>query len=637
MSVQFGTCHFDGKPVDPADLDEVRPVLAPYGPDGGGFICKDNFAILYRALCATSESHGEVQPHLMRSGGVLTWDGRLDNREELIHLLGGEIKSRSTDLEIVGTAYERWGTDSFRKLIGDWALSIWNATNGTLILAKDFIGARHLYYRVQKNRITWCTLLDPLVLFTDAPLEVEEEYVAGWLSLYPASHLTPYTTIHAVPPSCFVLAEQGTQKIVRYWEFDCSKTIRYRADSEYEEHFRAVFAQAVGRRLRSESPVLAELSGGLDSSSIVCVADRIFAEGTALTTRLDTVSYYDQSEPNWDERPYFAKVEEQRGRTGMHIDVASRLSLVPDHLTPEFLATPHEIQAEKIRRQFGQCLRSNGNRVVLSGIGGDEVLGGVPNAIPELADLLVGCSVSRLARQTTTWALALRRPVLGILCELLHAFLPLSSRSGHLTAAVRWLTPSFIHRNKSALRISHRLRVFGTRPSFQDNLNTLALLQRQFACISLPNNPAYELRYPYLDRSLLEFLYAIPREQIVRPRQRRSLMRRAFVHIVPDEVLNRRRKAFAVRSPLISISQQWDHLLQMTNAMVAGSLGFVDPRSFLDALTEARSGSLTSFLAISRTLTLEYWLRNLRCLRTVVCSSPALANTSQRGGISVFS
>src|SRR6266702_6630587 len=82
-----------------------------------------------------------------------------------------------------------------------------------------------------------------------------------------------------------------------------------------------VFAKAVQRSLRSDRPVLAELSGGRDSTSIVCMADSIIARGTAETPRLDTLSMYDDSEPNWNERPYFTKVEEKRGRTGWHIDV----------------------------------------------------------------------------------------------------------------------------------------------------------------------------------------------------------------------------------------------------------------------------------------------------------------------------
>ena len=86
------------------------------------------------------------------------------------------------------------------------------------------------------------------------------------------------------------------------------------SDAEYEEHFRSVFAQSVRRRLRSDSPILAELSGGMDSSSIVCMADEIISRGQLATPRLDTLSYYDDSEPNWNERPYFSQVEEKRGR-----------------------------------------------------------------------------------------------------------------------------------------------------------------------------------------------------------------------------------------------------------------------------------------------------------------------------------
>lgn len=116
MSVQFGKCNFDGKPVDPEDLAEVRPVLAPYGPDGEGYICKDNLAVLYRAFHTTKESRREVQPHLCPSGAVITWDGRLDNREELIGRLTRETSATSTDLEIVAASYERWGNGFVRQV-----------------------------------------------------------------------------------------------------------------------------------------------------------------------------------------------------------------------------------------------------------------------------------------------------------------------------------------------------------------------------------------------------------------------------------------------------------------------------------------------------------------------------------------
>jgi len=150
MSVQFGKCNFDGRPMDPEDLAEVRPMLAQYGPDGEGYIRKDNLAVLYQAFHTTNESRREVQPHVTASGAVLTWDGRLDNREELIGLLADKTSASSGDLDIVAAAYERWGTDSFAKLVGDWAISIWDAEDRSLILAKDSIGTRHLYYSVEK-------------------------------------------------------------------------------------------------------------------------------------------------------------------------------------------------------------------------------------------------------------------------------------------------------------------------------------------------------------------------------------------------------------------------------------------------------------------------------------------------------
>jgi asparagine synthase (glutamine-hydrolysing) len=186
MSVQFGRCNFDGKPITPVDLEEVRPVLAPYGPDGEGYICQDHIGVLYRAFHTTKESRNEVQPYTSTSGAVITWDGRLDNREELIGLLNQGSLVTSTDLEIVAAGYEQWGTGSFARLIGDWALSIWDARNRCLILAKDFIGTRQLYYSVGRDHVTWCTILDPLVLFAGHSFKLQREYLAGWLAWFPS-------------------------------------------------------------------------------------------------------------------------------------------------------------------------------------------------------------------------------------------------------------------------------------------------------------------------------------------------------------------------------------------------------------------------------------------------------------------
>ena len=179
-----------------------------------------------------------------------------------------------------------------------WALTIWNPQDRMFILAKDFIGTRHLYYLLDKNEIRWSTILDPLVLLAGHTFQLNEVYLAGCLVGHPGAHITPYIGIDAVPPSCYVLITGDEKKICKYWDFDSTKQIVYKTNAEYEEHFRTVFAEAVRRRLRSDSPILSDLSGGMDSSSIVCMADRLIQQGNATPPRLDTVSYYDNSEPN---------------------------------------------------------------------------------------------------------------------------------------------------------------------------------------------------------------------------------------------------------------------------------------------------------------------------------------------------
>ncbi len=411
MSAQFGKFNFDGRPVDSSDLSRVRTLLAPYGPDGEGSLCKGSFGILYRAFNTTEEARRESQPFVSSSGITVTWDGRLDNRAELLKDMQRVLSKEATDVEIVATAYELWGMNSFQKLIGDWALSIWDSLRQTILLARDFIGPRHLYYSFDQESVTWSTILDLFLLFGNKKLQLEEEYIAGWLSWFPKSHLTPFVGIHSVPPACVVQLRNGMRTVTTYWHFDPNKKIRYSSDSEYEEHFRTVFTQSVRRRLRSDRPVIAELSGGMDSSSIVCMADLITSQGDSPTSQFHTVSYYDDSEPNWNERPYFSLVEEQRGQRGCHIEVSSSEACDLTFSGGRAVPVPGLLGgSDEARRKLSKCLAQQGNRVLLSGIGGDEVAGGVPTATQELADLLSSWELKELAHKLKLWALAQRRP-----------------------------------------------------------------------------------------------------------------------------------------------------------------------------------------------------------------------------------
>jgi asparagine synthase (glutamine-hydrolysing) len=629
MSVQFGKVNLDGKPVDPRVLDRVRPLLTPYGPDGEGSLCRDNIEILYRAFQTTKESQNQLQPHIAKSGAVITWDGRLDNRKELIDLFEGELSTESTDLSIVAAAYEHLGADSFRRLIGDWAFSVWDPGTRSLILAKDFVGTRHLYYSIGDDQVTWSTILDPLVLLAGRSLALEEEYIAGWLSYFPAPHLTPYMGIHSVPPSCFVQLGQATRKIRRYWDFEPAKNIRYGSEGEYEEHFRTIFGESVRRRLRSHAPVLAELSGGMDSSSIVCVADDIMARGSGQSPRLDTVSYYDDSEPHWNERAYFAAVETRRGREGCHIPIDSQRELTFDADDGRFAPTPSAYFSAVADATFTNHVWSQGARVLLSGMGGDEVTGGVPTPIPELANLLAQGRIGALARQLRLWALEKRRPWPHLFFETVCAFLPgWTFKTPEHKRPAPWLEPRFITRNRAAVSgYEGRLTLFGPPPSFQENVNTLNTLRRQLACSVTPSEPLLESRFPYLDRDLLEFLYAIPREQLLRPGCRRALVRHALLGIVPGPILERRRKAFVSRGPLVALASHRAGSDGMARNSIGETLGVFDSQRLAEALRQARRGAEVPLVTLIRTLQLECWLRHV-ARHGVVNRLSALAATS---------
>jgi asparagine synthase (glutamine-hydrolysing) len=612
MSVQFGSWNFGYRPVEEMDLSPVRALLAPYGPDGGGSYHSEGVDIVYYALHETEESQREEQPCRTATKRVLTWDGRLDNRMDLLRELSEAFPASIPDVALVAAAYNRWGPGCLRKLIGDWALSVWDPDERKLVLARDFMGTRPLFYSFDRTRVQWCSVLDPLVLFAGHSFPLNREYLAGWFGLFPASHLTPYVGIHAVPPASCVLVRENSLEVKEFWRFASGKTEVYRNDADYEERFRDLFELAVRRRLRSSSPILAELSGGMDSSSIVCMADRILATQGALTPRLDTVSYYSSVEPSWNELPYVSKVEEQRGRQGFHIEVQAEEAFRFDSESECFMATPGSLHpAGRSEGEFMEVLCTNGNRVLLSGIGGDEVLGGAPCPTPQLADLLAGGRLPTLSKQLISWALALRKPLVSLLFETLAIFL----REGSATRSVRppaWLCPSFLDRHSGALRgYPRRAHLSGPRPSFQENLGTIDAMRRQLSCYPLSARPAYQKLYPYLDRDLLEFLFSIPQDQLLRPHQRRSLMRRALSGIVPEELLNRKRKAFVIRGPLLAISSQYGKLEAMTQEMISSSLDIVHPAALVAALQEARAGGQVVVNLFLRVFAMERWLQNV--------------------------
>jgi asparagine synthase (glutamine-hydrolysing) len=613
MSIIFGIRKPEGDLVEVHQLLRLALATERWAPDNTFVQVKGRVGMGFQPYHTHRRSSLEAQPVVDDLGNMVTLDGRIDNHKELCELL--EVhEPNASDSTIVLAAFKRWGEKCFSNVVGDWAITIWSEVERTLYLARDHAGTRTLYFHFESEVCLWSTHLESFC-FDGKAKTLDDEYVACYLSNCPVRDLTPYRGVRAVPPAHVVLVRDGRIYRTAHWAWMAKQTIQYRSDSEYEEHFIDLFRQSIARRTgMGDAPILAQLSGGMDSTAIVCMSDHIRRSTAPDSELLDTLSFYDDSDPNWDERPYFSLVERQRAKTGIHLNLSFLQRTFQPHDTsggsyPLPGADGYTLHLEQLL--YEEAWR-HGYRSILSGIGGDEVLGGVPDALPELADCLVSGNIVRLLQRSLEWCLIDRSPIVhSLLFTVKYAFSlytrPLSRRK---QSVPQWVSARLAR--LCAENVRNDLvgtRRFGIAPHCIDNgLAWWSIME------SLPHlvptllaRPEY--RYPYLDRDLVSYLFSIPREQLLRPGRRRSLMRRALAGIVPPEILERRRKAFQLRGPLSAIRQSRKKIDLLLSTSTIARAGFVDPKQLSATLELIASGNATQWWqALMRAIAFELWL-----------------------------
>ena len=633
MSAQAGIWNFRGEPADRHLLARYSSLSQQLGPDGDFTYSDGAVALVYMPFHTTAESRREKQPYLSRRGFVITWDGRLDNRDELAAELGGQVEGLPTDVSIVAAAFDCWETGCFRRILGDWAMAVWRPLERELCLAVDYLAIRHLFYRITNHTVFWATDLDPLVLLSGTTFHLDDEYIAGFLAADPESHLSPFKEIQEVPAGHFVRIKPGSSSIERFWHPDPKLLIRYNTDAEYEEHFRDVFRRAVRRRLRSDSPILAELSGGIDSSSIVCVADDILAQEGAETPHIDTLSKHDTTEPNGDDWTFFHKIEKSRGRTGHHIDTANLASSRSGLQYDTFAALPGRIGIDRaLEAERAAIIRGGGYRTVLSGIGGDEFLGGIPDPCAQLGDLLFQLKLGGLWRKLIEWSLVKRTPWIQLLASVLIDLLPPVAARHFLREArpENWIDQDFAKRSRiSLLQLGPQETLEFRLPTRRSYFRAVLAMANRMAKRPYLKPALEDTRYPYLDQNLIEFVLAIPATQLLRPGQRRSLQRRSLAGLVPVEVLGRRTKQFAARTPVLAIANRWNELEGIFSQSLSSALGYVDESQFLSAVRAGINGSAIHIVRTVRTISLELWLRDMAARGFLAVPQPAAASAAR--------
>lgn len=406
MSIIFGQLTESASKLRAAGIEDLGERTSLYSSGEMSVLCAERVAMGFQPFHTNPEATSDIQPLQDGDGNLLTFDGRLDNRTQLTHELG-LIQNETTDSAIVLRAFLRWQDGCFARLVGDWALALWSERSRVLYLARDHAGTRTLYYRRQAGSLSWSTYLDSLL---SAGTDLSRDYTVRYLASRPLGNLTPYENILGVRPGHYVRIRDREIVERPHWQAVTGRTVRYKSDSEYEEHFRALLEQSVSRRTEPGTPIVAELSGGMDSSSIVCVSDHVRRSSDPHSRLLDTVSYFDDSEPSLNDAEYYTLVEAYRGKSGIHINTAiSQRTFEPfAEDDPMYPVPGADASFLKREQTFQQALWRKGYRCVLSGVGGDEFLGGVPNHLPELSQYLVSGCLGSLVERTFKWCLAER-------------------------------------------------------------------------------------------------------------------------------------------------------------------------------------------------------------------------------------
>ena len=548
---------------------------------------------------------GDPQAHC----AVLTWDGRVDNRDDLLLRLGHSLGPDTSSAALVLAAYERWGIPGLGSIIGDWSVVIDDPRQRALVLASDFVGVRPLYYHRQRDRVLWSLRFDRIV--AEARIEaIDEHYVAGFLMFGGYPHRTPYAGIHSVPPGHAVRVTGESTSVHPFWTLPTGDVVRYGDERCYDEQLRDLFRNAVAARLQTATPVAAELSGGLDSSSVVCVADSLIRNGVVSVPRLTTISYLHDGSLD---APFIRDVEAFCGFDSVHVSTDAAPVLGTEDITG-----PTPEGSSPLVKAAAAAARQVGATVFLTGQGGDLVMGNWFDDSLQVAGWLRGLRLGRACREAFGWSRVVRKPAASILARGLRAALPVLSHASAIYSVDGLLTadqdtsllPEFCRR--TGIHDPHNVfsrQWLAAPPERRAHFRALTMM-RELRTLQVPAAmEGLDYTHPFTHRPLLEFLLKVPAGVLCRPGEPRRLMRRAFADLWPSRLRTRKSKGlfshqhFAVLMPLASLlleDTQW-HVVQK---------GWVARRSLVSRLERLSRGLDCNHPQLCRIILLEFWMRH---------------------------
>lgn len=617
-------------------VDQLRlmtQMLVHRGPDDGAVWTMPGAGFGHRRLSILDLSEAGRQPMADEDGRhVLVFNGEIFNYTELRDELKGKghaFRSRS-DSEVLLRACIEWGDAVVDRLVGQFAFAFWDVARHRLMLARDHLGVKPLYYAEQGGSLYFASEAKAIAAVLPETRALREDLLPQYLSfLWVPGEETLFRGIRKMLPGSIVVYENGKLRRRRYWDPIEKWTGAGPArpsPAERDEEFRMLLRRAVRSQLMSDVPLGLLLSGGIDST--ILLAEMADARETP---RAFTAHYSSESRGRdvfEDDLPYARLAADEYGAD---LEVAALEDDAPQLLADavwhcdEPLADPTIVTNLALTRRARQSLT-----VLLSGMGADELLAGYPRypavlfgerlrGIPS-ALISAGFAVLRFAVHSGLLPIEKgRRP----LYLLRHLGRPFSQRfmgysSYNTTADLRALLTTD---DRSAMEEE---TVFGFHADLLSRAASLSPLSRMLACdlctflpyLNLENMDktsmanSVEMRVPFLDHRLVEYSMALPDADKLRAgTQRKVLLRRAWEHRIPDRILQRSKTGY---SPPV---RGWlrDGLRDFTDDLLrsaAAQRGLFDARRVDRLLRENAAGREDHSLRLWQLLVLELWMRS---------------------------
>ena len=513
---------------------------------------------------------GSKPLHHPPSGAVVLFDGYVSNGDALkadLLAKGARIDGRG-DAELVLHAYLEWGKDCLQHIDGEFAFVIWDAQRSRCFAARDHHGLRPLYYHLAGTRLIVASELAPIVASLDAQPRINRGYLAEVAAAQHYSrHETIWQNVNRLTAAHCLIFDSGKLRIQRYWSLPMESPIRYSSEGEYAEHYRHVLTDCLCAAADTDAPLAMDVSGGLDSSSLYCLAHKLLEEGTLPAPTIRGYTLAGEAGSPADELRFARDAAAFAGGDLTEVALFEppldwfRETARAHHDIPPFTNGAMSIDMEN-------RMASDGCKVSIGGNGGDQWLDGTGlgayQAFRELSWQGLTSSLGAIANQDGRGAalqVAMR--------DLARAMLPAGLRRSFRLRQMRsedaglafWLAPDLREELRDR-RVDFRRRQLA-EPLARLKHEKLEDAQFQLAIEQSHAQAAragIELRSPMLSRGFIGFSAGTPEHIRRQGSLRKHVHRRAMAGILPQSIIDRRHEASfpesdAIRRELISFLQ----------------------------------------------------------------------------------